>query len=77
MKQHHLGAKASNNSISFQSMSKVFPFLAQYEAILPKFGKNAVKVQKLAWLCQILNYQHQNLVNVNVPTKQSVRKSKQ
>ena len=55
--------------IFFQSMSKGFPSLAQYEAILPKFGKNAVKVQKLAWLCQILNYQHQNLVNENVPTK--------
>ena len=50
-------------------MSKGFPSLAQYEAILPKFGKKAVKLQKLAWSCQILNYQHQNLVNENVPTK--------
>ena len=51
----------------FQSMSKSCQFVKHYVAVLPKFGKNAVKLQKLAWCCQILNCKQQNLVNVTVP----------
>ena len=48
-------------------MSKSCQFVKHYVAVLPKFGKNAVKLQKLAWCCQILNCKQQNLVNVTVP----------